>query len=298
MHEVSFLQRFGLETRHITDAFPPKARTALGYVVEDLLEKGCLSSRREVVAELRRVGGIPLDAVRGSDEAAIAALLSELEWHEVFAFCERLHKRLLQMSQWAAEELPAVDGASEPGDLLGGVRRYYSDEVNTILAEHGLAYEFVGGLFQRRGRAQTQKSLQRIGTVLSQPRLEPVRPRVSKAIRFFDTRPEPDTTNCVKEAVCALEACVEVVTGANASADFPKAVRKVQGIGAGQTAPTIAEGMIKLYAYRGSGQGVAHAALQGSPVSAVEAELVLNLVAAYVTYLADLFPEEEEEIPF
>ena len=83
-----------------------------------------------------------------------------------------------------------------------------------------------------------------------------------------------------------------------ASKNFTRAVKQLEGNGPEQIPPPIAEGMIRLHAYRGSGQGVAHAALGGSRVSEVEAELVLNLVASYVTYLVDFFPQPEDETPF
>jgi hypothetical protein len=38
--------------------------------------------------------------------------------------------------------------------------------------------------------------------------------------------------------------------------------------------------------------------LEGGYVDMVEAELVLSLVATYITYLNDRFPVNEEEIPF
>ena len=60
----------------------------------------------------------------------------------------------------------------------------------------------------------------------------------------------------------------------------------------------MAIGIIKLHAYRGSGQGVAHAALAGTKVSELEAELVLSLVASYITYLTDLLLRPEDENPF
>ena len=65
----------------------------------------------------------------------------------------------------------------------------------------------------------------------------------------------------------------------------------------GQIPPPIAESMLKIHAYRGSGQGVSHAALQGNRVEQAEAELTLSLVASYVTYLVSLYPREDE-IPF
>ncbi len=81
------------------------------------------------------------------------------------------------------------------------------------------------------------------------------------------------------------------------SKDFTQVVKQLRGNDPGQIPAPLVEGMIKLYAYRGSGKSVTHAALQGNRVSEVEAELVLNLVASYVTYLVDLFPQLED-IPF
>ncbi len=120
-----------------------------------------------------------------------------------------------------------------------------------------------------------------------------MRTHFNKARKFFNERPEPDVENCVKEAVCALEATLEIVTKKNVGGNFAKAIKQIPEIPS-----PIAEGMIKLYAYRGDGQGIAHAASKGSKVSEIEAELVLSLAASYITYLYDLFPEPEDEIPF
>ena len=49
---------------------------------------------------------------------------------------------------------------------LSEVKAYYTDEINTLLAEENIGYQFVNGEFQRRGRAQTQKNIQRVGVVL------------------------------------------------------------------------------------------------------------------------------------
>ena len=133
--------------------------------------------------------------------------------------------------------------------------------------------------------------------LLDQPRFKKAKYHYNKARHFFNQRPNSDTENCVKECLCALEACVEVVTGEIASKNFSKVVKRQTSNAPGKIPPPIAEGMIKLHAYRGSGQGVAHAASHGNRVTVSEAELVLNLTAAYITYLADLYPEEEE-IPF
>lgn len=304
MSMLPFAQRFGFDTsKPVTDDFPDKARVSLAYLFRDLLDRRYIESWHRVHQELHRTGAITDDVITDDvlgqypakkDLDTALVLLQEMKWDRVYSFCERAYRRLLRTVEGWDDEMDGMVTTV----AIGEVRDYYQGELNELLGENNIGYHFVDGEFQRRGRAQTQKSIQRVGTVLSQSRLVPVRVHFNKALKYFNERPEPEKENCVKEAVCALEAAVEVLTRKPASKDFTKAVRQLEGSGPGQIPPPIVQGMIKLYAYRGSAQGVSHAALEGSNVSEIEAELVLTLVASYVTYLADLFPEEEQEIPF
>ena len=211
-------------------------------------------------------------------------LLNDAQWHHIYSFCERVYDHVL-----------AEVGHIEDHDTwvittpLSEVKDYYTSEINTILAEENIGYQFVNGEFQRRGWAQTQQNIQRVGVVLGGERFRAVRNHFNKARKFFNELPEPDSVNCVKEAILALEACLEVLTGKPASKDCSKVINQLQGNGEKQIPSPIAQGMIKLHSYRGSGKGVAHAALGGNRVSEVDAELVLSLSAAYITYLIDLF---------
>lgn len=293
MSDLSFMQRFGLNTKLITDDFPLEARSSLAHIFADLARKNYLEGSGSLLNEIRRVRGISRIEFQSfdSESAEILESLSNMEWQRIYQLCERIFSRCL------CEEVYEQDDGWVVRTNIGEVRKYYSEEINTLLSENNIAYEFVDGMFQRRGRAQTQKMKQRVGTVLSQPRLFQVRELYGKALRFYEMVPDPDSTNCIKEALCAFEACIEVLTTKKASNDFVKVIRQLQGNDPKQIPPPIAEGMIRLYGYRGGGEGIAHAAIGGDKVSVFEAELVLNLTASYITYLADLLPEEDE-IPF
>jgi len=252
----------------------------------------------EILTELYRTGrlaesefGFDFDT---SFSVRLQAVLPKLQWHQVYQFCERVFERLLNPREFYVEEL----STTIEDETLPDTGKYFTDELNLILAEDNLAFHLVDGKFERRGRAQTQASFQRVRTVLNYPMLSKVRDYYSKARKFFDQRPNPDMENCIKESLCALEACVEALTGKPASNDFTKVINQLKGNGPKQIPSPIAEAMIKLHAYRGSGQGVAHAALQGTKVSEIEAELVLSLVATYITYLVDLLMNTESEVPF
>lgn len=305
MTKTPFNQRFGLaESKPISNDFPKTAQIALTYLIESLASREYqnFKFKQKVTTELFR-SGRQHDADEnqfGSFLDFVLSLLGDMKWEQIYIFCERIYDTLLApagtTSYYGNPNDPEINW--EENESLSEIQEYFTNEVNTILVEENLTYHFVNGQFQRRGRAQTQKSLQRVGTVLSNPDLANVLSHYNKAREFFDEFPEPDVKNCVKEALCALEACLEILSKKSASKNFTKVVKQLEGNDNGQIPQPIAQGMIKLHAYRGSGQGVAHAALQGSRVSEVEAELVLSLVASYITYLVDLLLLSEEDIPF
>ncbi|MEN6408111.1 MAG: hypothetical protein ABFD44_00195, partial [Anaerolineaceae bacterium] len=245
-----------------------------------------------VLRELNRIGRFTSEDIEekniGQFQDKVFFRIKKLRWDQVYSFCERLYSKLLKDVGYDYETYY---------QSIAEVQAYFTDEINLIMEEENLAFHFVDGQFHRRGRAQTQKAFERVGSVLVDPKLNEVRNHYNKAKKFFDARPTPDSENCVKEALCALEACIEILTLKNASKDFEKTIKQLQGNDLSQIPYPIGESMIKLHGYRGSGQGVAHASLQGNKVELVDAELVLSLVAAYITYLVDLFPPIEN-IPF
>lgn len=293
MGSESFRHRLGVKTaggKLIYDDFPANARIALDYMLHGMNEKGYLTGLDELELELKRIGRFTtndFERVKGAARNLRPFdLLYELEWYQVFLFCERIYVRFLK-------EVEHVDGWV----WLDDVRRYFSEEINLILDEENLAYHFENGVFVRRGRAQTQKAIERVGTVLGDPRLDEVRKLFNKARGEFDRRPEPDSENCVKDAICALEVSIEVLTGRHAGRDFAVAVRQSAGNGSRQIPSPIGESMVKLHGYRGSGANVSHGTLDGNKVTVLEAELVLSMVATFITYLVDLMPVEDE-VPF
>lgn len=298
--KLPFKQRFRVETsKPLEQQFPETGRLALAYLTVELHKMGSirgydasamldelLRTARSTYADLDLYENTPLFE-------KITTILKHMEWWQVYTACERLYEKHVDAAGYLGDNDNFIETRNK-----AETQSYFEDEINNILNEENISYQFVRGQFQNRGRAQTQKSVQRVGSVLLDPRLSPVLQHYNKAQKFFNQRPEPDGKNCVKEAVCALEATIHVLTNSTESIDFTKAIKGLQGNGTRQIPPPIAEGIIRLYAYRGSGQGVAHAAPQGNKVTEIEAELVLSLVASYVTYLVDLLAYPDEEIPF
>jgi hypothetical protein len=298
MVHPTFAQRMGFEqSAPISDDFPDDARVVLAHLLGELLNSNRISSADALAALICRVGAVEHNSKSGpKSPTGILSLLRELAWNEVFELCERVYARLLEPAgEWGGDSYG--ESTWVVTESLDESRAWYSEAINELLVDRHIAYEFRDGTFHRRGRVQTQRNMEKVGAVLSQARLQAVRSHYNKARQFFEHRPEPDYQNCVKEAACALEACVETVTGKNAS-NFELAMKQLQGTGPDQVPPTIAQGMVKLHAFRGAARGAGHAALKGNEISPADAELVLSISAAYITYLADKFPITEEEVPF
>ncbi len=293
---IPFNQRFGmgLPERPLDKEVPKSARIGLLGILNKLEKKNLVLSWSAFATEALHVGRrLSKEFPAISDEDICEAILKELPWDKFYIFCERVY-RLLQPAQYFSPESDSfvVSGKLEESQV------YFTEEINELLAEENLVYEFADGIFQRRGRPQTRKSLQLVSAVLSNPNYTEARKHYNKALGFFNERPNADVENCIKEAVCALEAFVEILLDKKASSNFEGVMRARQGNADGQISHTICESIIKLRAFRGNAKGVAHAAIEGGFVSEIEAELVLNLVASYITYLHDKFPSKEEEIPF
>ncbi len=295
-NKVPFNQRLGLDLKLPLDKeVPESARIGFVHLLNDLVSDHYVSRWDKITQEVLRTSRKMRGDSDGflSDDALCATIVAQMSWDKFYILCEKVYGLLQPKQKWVEGDEYFVD----VGTLVDS-QSHYSEEVNQLLLEENLAYEFIDGYFLRRGRPQTQKNLTRAGAVLSDPQYLPARKHFNKALDFFNERPDPDVQNCIKEAVCCLEAFVEILFGGKAAKEFDGVIRSKQGNNEGQIPSTIADGIIKLRAFRGNAQGVAHAALEGGFVGVIEAELVLNLVASYVTYLNDRFPHKEEEIPF
>jgi hypothetical protein len=168
----------------------------------------------------------------------------------------------------------------------------YAEEINNLLSEENLSFVFEEGEFRRAGRPQTQKNISRMNAVLTEPRLEKVLKHFQKAYGFFSAK-ESDNENALKEAVTAIEAAIEIVSGYKVSKDFAKEVQKLSQDG---VPAVIVQVITKLHACRGSASGAAHAnTADGFQVGHLEAELVLSLSAAVITYIVDHYNSRIEE---
>lgn len=277
--QAPFPIRFGFTNgKLITSDFPVSARVGLYHILQALVKKGCVTGWDAIRDEIERVGRVDASFRTSSTEQQVKEVLMNLAWASVYVFCERVYATCLR-------------------DLWDS-RNYYQNELNQLLAEEGIAYEFEEGHFSRPGRYHTQKMVAKAARVLALPELSEAQTHFRKALHYFGMGPEADHQNVVKEAIAALEAAIKSLFSELKSNDFRDILKRLEGTKEGQIPPTIVKGIQSIYEFRGAATGVAHGGATGGMVSPLISELILNVVASYITFFVDFDATRQEEPPF
>jgi hypothetical protein len=283
----------------VRDDFPPTARSGLIHLLFDLVDRDYVRDWGVIARELQRIGRLQpthydMTLVEHGRNAMrdAASILCQIEWQKALDFCERLHSHL------------AID-VGRPGEYgfevttpRADVQNYIANELQRLFDEERLALVFADGLVRRRGRKHLQEVADRASHVLGDPQLDGARRHYSKALTFFRDSTKPDYENCVKEAVCAVEAAAKTLfpeAGVSTLGDFAKWLPKSDRVGMPKA---LAQTFTGIYAYRSGGDGVGHGGSSGGSATAAVAEYVLGLCASQIVYLVDLAQENATDIPF
>ena len=299
----SFNQRFGIaDGKSKENEFPEKARIALMYVLEQFVHNHTINNNDEpsegwqtIYREMLRVSRNEYTIIDRNffDPMYVNRMLLGLEWNEVFVFCERIYSYLLSSHEYYGinHELTGIIEVQT-------IREEFTKEINNILSEENMPYLFDNGIFIRPGKIQTQKNINRVTAVLARPELNKVKYHFNKAYSFFSSLEKPDFENVVKEALCSLEITFDIKSGTRVSRDFSKEILKLSGSESDKIPTPISGAMVKIFGYRGSAEGVAHGIAKGLRVTSNEAELILSLVASFITYIVAFYDSLESDIPF
>ena len=247
--------------------------------------------------ELGRISRSPVknysqSSTSGIEEARLDSEidLQTLDWEKVYDFCERIHGYLARDVTRGYNDDPWTVTKAES-------QQFFAEEIQRLFEEENLAYEFRDGIVQRRGKRHTVDQINKAEKALDEARLTAARKHFSKALRYFRSREKPDHENAVKESVLAVEAAAKEL--------FPEAKALTLGEfikwatdGKRKLIPiTIGKTFEGLYAFRNSGDGVAHAATLGGEVTPELSEYILSVAASQVIMLVDL-AQEDDEPPF
>ena len=292
---VSFSQRMlpANSRSPIDGEVPRSARVAVIHVLNRMVDEQRFEGWSILLEQARYAARqLPGTSYFERAEEVCVELVLDMPWQVFYDYLEQVYGLLVGR--------PALDqetGAWETVFSIADSQTRFTNQINQVLSEENLCYELRDGEFCRRGRPHTQRALGKASLVLADPRFGKSLRYYRKALGFFNRRPQPDAENCVKEAVCAMEAAAVVLLGKQGCGKFETLIQNAKGTSADSIPPTLAESMLKLWAFRGAAEGVAHGSVDGGIVGACEAEAALSLVAAYITYLNDKF-STPEELPF
>jgi hypothetical protein len=279
--------------------FPESARIGLIHLLHAGLEKRYLDGWGEIALELQRIARVapvpyePSAVSEGAAQSDAKDLLMKLPWEKGYDFCERLYGHLAREVGWQDE-----GGNYNLKVPRSQVQMFFSHELQRLFLEENLAFEFSGGLVQRRGRRHTVDRVSRAEVVLGDPRLERARKHFSKALRYFREVSNPDPENAVKEAVCAVEAAAKVLFPGAKGATLDDVIKSLEGNKAGELPKAIGRTFTGLYGFRNGGDGVAHGGASGGPATPAIAEYALAVASSQIILLVDLASSQEGEIPF
>lgn len=272
---------------------------AVLHLLYDLEEKKYVAGWPAIARELQRIGRQPPASYDSSSiadlnqaKAAAKETLASLNWEKTYDFCERLCGHLSQdVNEWVGF------GESVIATSKSEVQKYISDELERIFLEESLAFEFSEGLVRRRGRRHTEDQATRAQVVLGDDRLADSRKHYVKALHFFRHPTKPDYENCVKEAVCAVEAAGKALfpsAKATTLGDLAKWLPTAKDY---EVPKALAKTIEGIYAYRSGGEGVGHGGAKGGTATVEVAEYVLGVSASQIIYLVNV-ENTNDDIPF
>lgn len=281
--------------------FPYTARTGLFYVLIELVDRRYVPSWVAVARELQRISRLAPVEYDDSKTADVqkakgdaSKVIDEMPWAKIYDFCERLYARL-------AEEVVEHTGYGNDIEVVvskSEVQSFIETELQRLFSEEGLAYEFSDGLVRRGGRKHTVELATRAQLVLGDPVLQAARKHFEKALGLFRRRTDPDYENCVKEAVCAVEAAGKhLFPSAKASTlgEVAKWLQHTQEVSVPKSLLQVVNG---IYGFRNGGEGVGHGGSDGGIATLEVAEFVLAVCASQIIYFVDLARGQEIEAPF
>lgn len=299
IQEIPFSSRNSGASRQIDMDFPKTARIALFHLLLDLVERDFVAGWHAVAREGQRIGRIApsmydlggIASIQKAKDDALEAL-EKLTWDRSYDFCERLYSHLAIEVGYEEEYRYIVTKTKKE------VQAYIAEELQRIFLEEELAFEFSVGAVRRRGRKHTVNTTTKAQVVLGDTRLASARKHYEKAMQFFRKPFDPDFENCVKEAVCAVEAAGKALfptAKASTLGDLAKWLATSADI---DVPKALAQTITGIYAYRSGRNGVGHGGAEGGVATLEVAEYVLAVCASQIIFLFDVAKQQDKEIPF
>ncbi|MBC8279951.1 MAG: hypothetical protein H8E48_04110 [Chloroflexi bacterium] len=186
---------------------------------------------------------------------------------------------VLSECQWAAF-FEACEVAVELTTYSDGLK--IQSDMNKLFARDLLAWRFEGGEVVLAQPAAITAIIEEVKGILAEPRFAVPNDQFRKANGHLNSKPTPDTENCIKDAIGALEGVAQIVMG---QVDGTLGDLLKKGVLKSDIPLHLNKIIDRIYVYRGNQDGVAHAKTSHANIPIQDANYVLSLCAASIVYL-------------
>lgn len=162
--------------------------------------------------------------------------------------------------------------ANGPEDCAKG----FADLANNFLQTENAAYRIVDGTVTP---ITNDAEITEVEQAASTP-FDNVNEHISTALHLMSDRKKPDYRNSIKEAISAVEALCQVITG-QTNATLGQAIKKLDL----DLHPALAQGISNIYGYTSDADGIRHALLDKTNLSYSDAKFMMLMCSALVNYL-------------
>jgi hypothetical protein len=206
----------------------------------------------------------------GNVAAEVERLLNRAQWFQVYDFVEMIDCQIGQ----------AHNPPFEPPDSSAQER--YRAKLNNLFRRKGVGWQLVGGRIEIRGEESFECSVRMAMTGAQETGRVVAGRELHEALHDLSKRPCPDITGAIQHAMAALECVARDVAG-DSKATLGEIIKRNPGL---LPAP-LDTGVAKIWGYA-SEQG--RHLREGSVPKQEQAELVVGLAGALVTYLVKKVP--------
>lgn len=268
--QSSFSRRYGYvhekQQKEITirEDAPQELRNAIveiallaGWDYDELLNLACWVGKEPW--ELP----VPQEAGKSS-RGQLWRIVFDWEWYKVYDFVERIYavmknERLQRRPEEEFERL-----------------------VNEYFNHTGVGWQLRNGEVLSRGPEALESTLTRVLSVTAEAGLETGHREIHEAILDLSRRPKPDLTGAIQHAIAALE-CVARSASGDSNSTLGKLLERTPGL----VPKPLDSAVGKIWGYASE---QARHLQEGQELSREEAELIVGIAAALVTYLSAKLP--------
>jgi len=260
----SFSQRHGYHTRReivVREDAPEPLRAGLLGIPRDMGLS--YNQMREVICPVLHT--FP-DSYNWSEipnlRDEVIELVRECDWYRVYDICEAIYRYLSQRGEGPE----------------------FAERLNLLFEEHGIGWQMQDGQIVTRGPEEFEHAVSQAMTTLVQAGYHTPKTELEEARRDLSRRPDPDVTGAVQHCMAALE-CTARTLSNDPSATLGRIMQN-HAIALGIPRP-LDSAIEKVWGYASE---IGRHLQEGRTPSREEAELLLGMAAAVITYLLQKTP--------